>query len=209
MDVCPDRFRFLFLVDRACGFETVGQDYGFDTVRITEPDNQRFSVKARDVIEEWGGVDGGILFYQRMLGPELYQHVPLINMHPSLLPKFTAGPKPLDRMYPQRVRFIGISAHLVTEVVDAGPIVAQVVRPVHADETLAEWHNISYLQKIYLVLVLAELLSKGAMEFDLPNETFRFVERQPYSDRANPRLQDSTLLDAFLTLQSGEPQDAL
>jgi phosphoribosylglycinamide formyltransferase 1 len=63
----------------------------------------------------------------------------IINVHPSLLPKF-GGPG----MYGHRVHEAvlrsgdpetGVTVHLVTEAVDAGPILAQVRVPVRADDT--------------------------------------------------------------------------
>jgi len=73
----------------------------------------------------------------------------VVNIHPSLLPAFpglAAQRQALD----YGVRVSGCTAHLVTEGIDAGPIVAQAAVPVHDDDTpeslsariLAEEHRI-------------------------------------------------------------------
>jgi phosphoribosylglycinamide formyltransferase-1 len=76
----------------------------------------------------------------------------MVNIHPSLLPAFAGGmnPKPQRDAIEYGVKVSGCTVHLVTEEVDAGPILAQPTVPVFDDDTpeslasriLAEEHKI-------------------------------------------------------------------
>jgi len=54
--------------------------------------------------------------------------VPIINLHPALLPAFP-GARALDDAFEAQVRISGCTTHLVTAEVDAGPILMQGVVP--------------------------------------------------------------------------------
>lgn len=59
---------------------------------------------------------------------------PAINIHHSFLPAF-AGTAPYQRARERGVKLIGATAHYVTEVLDAGPIIEQdVIRVTHRDD---------------------------------------------------------------------------
>ena len=57
----------------------------------------------------------------------------LINIHPSLLPAFP-GLHPQRQALAAGVRFAGCTVHFVRAEVDTGPIIAQAIVPVHADD---------------------------------------------------------------------------
>ncbi len=59
----------------------------------------------------------------------------MLNIHPSLLPAFP-GLDTHARALAAGVRAHGATVHFVSPVVDAGPIVAQAVVPVRADDTV-------------------------------------------------------------------------
>lgn len=64
----------------------------------------------------------------------------IINIHHSFLPAFK-GNKPYHQAWERGVKLIGATAHYVVEELDAGPIIAQDVRPVsheHSPEQMAE-----------------------------------------------------------------------
>ena len=58
----------------------------------------------------------------------------LLNIHPSLLPAFT-GLNTHARAIASGARFHGCSVHLVTPVLDEGPIIAQAVVPILDEDT--------------------------------------------------------------------------
>lgn len=58
----------------------------------------------------------------------------MLNIHPSLLPAFP-GLTPHDQALAAGVKLHGCTVHLVTQAMDAGPILAQAVVPVLPDDT--------------------------------------------------------------------------
>lgn len=74
--------------------------------------------------------------FMRLLSAEFVQtwRGRLLNIHPSLLPSF-AGLTPQQKALDAGVRLSGCTVHFVSEIMDAGPIVAQTAVPVLRDDT--------------------------------------------------------------------------
>lgn len=74
--------------------------------------------------------------FMRILTPEFIRKFPgnILNIHPSLLPSFK-GLHPQRQALEAGVKYSGCTVHLVTAELDAGPIIAQAVVPVHDDDT--------------------------------------------------------------------------
>jgi phosphoribosylglycinamide formyltransferase-1 len=74
--------------------------------------------------------------YMRLLTPFLVNawQGRMLNIHPSLLPAFP-GLDTHARALAAGVKLHGCTVHLVTEVMDEGPILAQAAVPVLADDT--------------------------------------------------------------------------
>jgi formyltetrahydrofolate deformylase len=70
--------------------------------------------------------------YMRILSPQFVARYPnrMINIHHSFLPAFI-GAKPYHQAYERGVKIIGATAHIVTDDLDTGPIIAQSVIPVN------------------------------------------------------------------------------
>ncbi|HZU18664.1 MAG TPA: phosphoribosylglycinamide formyltransferase [Candidatus Dormibacteraeota bacterium] len=60
----------------------------------------------------------------------------IINVHPSLLPAFAGGMDAVERALAQGVPVTGCTVHIVTEEVDAGPILIQAAVPVLPGDTV-------------------------------------------------------------------------
>ncbi len=73
--------------------------------------------------------------FMRVLGTEFVRHYEgrLINIHPSLLPAFT-GLHTHRRALEAGVKLAGATVHYVTPTLDHGPVIAQAVVPVLADD---------------------------------------------------------------------------
>ncbi|MGE4450733.1 formyltetrahydrofolate deformylase [Castellaniella sp.] len=69
--------------------------------------------------------------YMQILGPETSKALAgrAINIHHSFLPGFK-GARPYHQAYERGVKVIGATAHFVTDDLDEGPIIEQVVEPV-------------------------------------------------------------------------------
>jgi len=78
--------------------------------------------------------------YMRVLGPEVVEAFAgrILNIHPSLLPAFP-GVRAIAEAIDYGVRVTGVTVHLVDELLDHGPVVAQEsvqVQPGDTAETL-------------------------------------------------------------------------
>jgi formyltetrahydrofolate-dependent phosphoribosylglycinamide formyltransferase len=60
----------------------------------------------------------------------------IINVHPSLLPDFAGGMDAVEQALRSGMTVTGATVHLVTEDLDAGPILAQEAVPVLKDDTV-------------------------------------------------------------------------
>jgi phosphoribosylglycinamide formyltransferase-1 len=80
--------------------------------------------------------------YDRILSPVFVHAFPgrIINIHPSLLPAFGGGMDAVAQALAAGVKITGCTVHLVTEAVDAGPIIAQAAVPVLDGDTVESLH---------------------------------------------------------------------
>ena len=88
----------------------------------------------RELVRRFGdaGVEGIVMAgWMRIVTPVLIQAFPgrLLNVHPSLLPSFR-GLDAVGQALDSGVTISGCTVHLVTEELDAGPILAQAAVPV-------------------------------------------------------------------------------
>ena len=78
--------------------------------------------------------------FDRILDASIVRAFPqrIVNIHPSLLPAFAGGmaPRPQAEALEYGVKISGCTAHLVTEEIDAGPILAQATVPVLEDDSV-------------------------------------------------------------------------
>lgn len=98
--------------------------------------------------------------FMRLLSPYFVREFPncILNIHPSLLPSFP-GLEAQKQAWEHGAKFTGCTVHFVDENLDAGPIVAQAVVPIHDEDTaetvaarvLQEEHRI-YSEAVALVL---------------------------------------------------------
>jgi phosphoribosylglycinamide formyltransferase 1 len=115
--------------------------------------------------------------FMRLLSPYFVASFPqrILNIHPSLLPSFP-GLEAQRQALEYGVKFSGCTVHLVDENLDAGPILAQAIVPVHDDDTdatlsgriLAEEHRI-YADAVRLILS-GRYRIEGRRVIALPNQ---------------------------------------
>jgi formyltetrahydrofolate deformylase len=100
--------------------------------------------------------------YMRILSPDLIARYPgrIINIHHSFLPAF-AGARPYQQAFDRGVKIIGATAHIVTDDLDTGPIIAQDVQPVTHAHTAADMARAGRdVEKIVLAHGLTLLLEE-------------------------------------------------
>lgn len=76
--------------------------------------------------------------YDRILSPPFVAAFQgrIINVHPSLLPAFAGGMDAVERALADGVKVAGCTVHIVTDDVDAGPILLQAAVPVLPGDTV-------------------------------------------------------------------------
>jgi phosphoribosylglycinamide formyltransferase-1 len=108
------------------------------------PQSRYGSVQDRDeAMAEWLRRRGAELVvnagYDRILSPTLVAAFKdrIVNLHPSLLPSFGGGMDAVQRALDAGVKITGCTVHVVTDDVDAGPILVQAAVPVLDGDTHA------------------------------------------------------------------------
>ena len=81
--------------------------------------------------------------YMQILSPEFVARWPsrIINIHHSFLPAFV-GADPYRQAWERGVKLIGATAHYVTDELDEGPIIHQLVEPVTHRESIADLRHL-------------------------------------------------------------------
>jgi phosphoribosylglycinamide formyltransferase 1 len=90
----------------------------------------------------------------------------VLNLHPSLLPAFP-GARAIEDAYAAGVAETGVTVHLVDDVLDGGPIVAQVRLPVNYDESLEGLRARIHAVEHRLLPAVVEDVVRGALDLDV------------------------------------------
>ncbi len=142
---CPVEVGLVIADKPRAGALDIARQAGVPQVRFLDPkghaDRTAFDMACADLIErtncQWIVLAG----YMRILSSAFVQRFAgrIINIHPSLLPSF-AGAHAVEDALAYGVKVSGCTVHLVDEVLDGGPILAQAVVPVHDDDTRDSLH---------------------------------------------------------------------
>lgn len=125
----------------SCGAAAFARERGLP---LGEFSQRRFgSVEERDAAMQVWLQDHGVELvvnagYDRILTPGFVAAFRdrIINVHPSLLPAFAGGMDAVERALARGVAITGCTVHVVTEEVDAGPILVQAAVPVLPGDTV-------------------------------------------------------------------------
>jgi len=101
----------------------------------------QFDAACADLIDQHGCQWIVLAGYMRILSSSFVRRFRgrIINIHPSLLPSFI-GSKAVEDALEYGVKVSGCTVHLVDEVLDGGPILAQAVVPVLDDDSRETLH---------------------------------------------------------------------
>ncbi len=190
----------LVLTDRPCGIEVFARDHSIQCIRLEGLDNQEFSDEAARQIARFGRVDVVFLFFMRLVTASLFERFPVVNLHPALLPAFP-GLRPIARALKSGVKFFGTTMHFVDASVDGGRILAQASHPLNGDERERDLQHIAFLQKVYLLLLVAE-------HYDIAGHAPLEFSGWPCSDRWNPSLRSAHYVERYAAfVRSSQPPD--
>lgn len=189
---------WVIVTDRPCATETKAAARGLPCRRIDTQDQGAFSAQAARWLFEEMGCGWTLLLFTRLVGTELHERAPCVNIHPSLLPAFP-GLGALDAAVRAGVRVVGATAHLADVTTDGGPILAQVWGPMPRERRLLD--RLSFAQRTYLLLVVHEAM-RSAGPVNLP--VWLADPARPASPLASPALGDAALEAAFRAFVEAE-----
>jgi len=102
---------------------------------------EQFDAECADLLDRHGCQWIVLAGYMRILSSSFVRRFRgrIINIHPSLLPSFV-GAKAVEDALEYGVKVSGCTVHLVDEVLDGGPILAQSIVPVLDDDSCDSLH---------------------------------------------------------------------
>ena len=86
----------------------------------------------------------------------------IINVHPSLLPAFAGGMDAVERALAHGVKVTGCTVHVVTDDVDAGPILLQAAVPVLPGDTAERLHARIQVEEHRILPEAIELIAQAS-----------------------------------------------
>ena len=117
---------------------------GIPTEVVTRQEGESRQSHEQRILDTLDSYDFDIICldgYMRVLTDEFIDNAPTtLNIHPSLLPAFP-GMDAHEQVLDSGVRMTGCTVHVVTEEVDAGPIVTQEAVPVYEDDDTDDLKN--------------------------------------------------------------------
>jgi phosphoribosylglycinamide formyltransferase 1 len=191
----------LFLLsDRPCGALDWARSTQIPYAVTAYTTAEEFSRSAANIFRD-AKVEVALLFYTRRIAQPLIGTVPIYNIHPSLLPSFP-GLRAVRDAIDTGALVLGATLHLVDEGLDTGPIVAQIACGRPHSGSLADAEKISFLQKVYLTLLLCELVQDFGLSRDPTRLSHCAFRDPPHSVNASPSLADRSVMAAFLELEN-------
>jgi phosphoribosylglycinamide formyltransferase-1 len=108
--------------------------------------------------------------YDRVLSPGFVAAFEgrMLNVHPSLLPAFGGGMNAVEQALKHGVKVTGCTVHVVTEEVDAGPILVQAAVRVKAEDTPESLHARIQLEEHRILPEAIEILARSLPEKSAP-----------------------------------------
>ncbi|MCC2604170.1 phosphoribosylglycinamide formyltransferase [Planctobacterium marinum] len=125
------------------------------------PDRESFDAKLQEVIDAFNPDVVVLAGFMRILTQQFVEHFTgkLINIHPSLLPKFK-GLDTHQRALDAKESYHGASVHFVTPELDGGPVIVQgpvaILAEDNVDSLKAKVHKIEHQIYPYAVKLICE-----------------------------------------------------
>ena len=159
---CLPADKFHVITDRECPALKKAHAMGISCEKISFESRSEMSAKAYSAFSE-AGCNVVILHFSRLVGPELFDRILTINVHPSLLPSFP-GLDAVGDAAKSCSLFQGATLHLVDKGMDTGTILAQTIHAVPYSAKLSWRHSLAYRQKVLMTLVFLDWLENGLID---------------------------------------------
>ena len=186
------KHEYFVVVDRACALHQYCLSQAINVLKVEQSSNQLFSTESQKYFKQCNGIHVIFLFYSRLITSELFDYFPIVNLHPSLLPKYK-GFHAIEQALSANESELGATLHVVDRRVDGGEVIAQISTPSSEYEhrNIEKAFTVSYLQKVWLMLALIDSL-------ECHSGHLAEVKKQ------NVSLINSSYLAAFDKLQNQE-----
>jgi len=177
---------------------------GIPTEVVTRMDDESRESHEQRILETLDGYDFDLICldgYMRVLTETFIENAPTtLNIHPSLLPAFP-GMDAHEQVLDSGVRMTGCTVHVVTEAVDAGPIVTQEAVPVYEDDDAdALKDRVLYEAEFTAYPRAVRWFAEGQVTVDLDTETVE-IDGDTGGEFPQRRVVSDDLAD---TLRYGE-----
>jgi len=192
---------FFVVTDRVCGAKLGARSRCIPHENIPFTGKTQFSIDVANCFNNQG-IDVGIMLYSRLVTKELFDVVPLLNIHPALLPGIK-GMNAVEQALTAKVKFIGATIHLTTAKMDDGDIIGQVINPVREGVQKNEVNKTSFLQKTYLVAMVVDSILTGYLSLYVIKGVAKakWNGEPSFSQTANPQIQSEDLRELFARFQ--------
>jgi len=143
-------------------------------------DRATWEVQLADAVAATGADLVVLAGFMRILTAAFLDRWPdrVVNVHPSLLPAFR-GADAIGDALAAGVRVTGVTVHLVDELVDHGPILAQEAVEIHADDTRDDLHARLRAVEHRLLPRCVDLLARGLVQVEDGRARIRSGPRVP------------------------------
>lgn len=128
-----------------------------------------FETQALTQLTDWQAELVVLTGFMRILTPLFIEsvtnnlNIPMINLHPSLLPNYK-GLDTHNRVLKSGETYHGCSVHLVTAELDAGEVIAQAITAVKTHETSEDLQNRIHTLEHQLLPMVVGLFAKGLLQ---------------------------------------------
>lgn len=137
------------IVDREGGAADGTRNLGLDLHYANGMTRSELSQSVLD-IARGNEIDCLVMLFSRLVGKPLLGNMPVLNIHPSLLPSFPG----LDGVTPaaeSQMPFQGATLHLADDGMDTGPVLAQAVSTIHGTSDIGARQSVAFALKSALV----------------------------------------------------------
>lgn len=160
----------LVVTHQPCGIEEFCRAEKIEQVRIEGAKRDELSARALDWLQARNAAFS-VLFLDRILSEAFVESIYTVNFHPALLPAYP-GLNALERSLADRVRYLGVTAHRATPVVDVGKIICQSSHALGArDYDISRALDISFVQRTALLCNIIDSQLDG--DGGIPTEGWR------------------------------------
>lgn len=190
------------VTDRNCGMLEWARHEGHEAVLFPYESARAFSALVVSHLLQ-RSCTASLLFYTRRLAQPLIGTMPVFNIHPSLLPAFP-GLRAVQDAIDSSASTLGATLHAVDDDLDTGPIIAQIATGLPIEGRAIVAPKISYMQKVYLTLLLYELITTYGLTLSLTTHRFEFAKPPPFRLPSLSGLTHPGLQQSFFELQEAE-----